>query len=121
MNNRGQIAIFLFILICTLTSLLLWGRLKRKENMWSVPGQGCPLYLHKEKVMEVCSRYNKGRSCTPSELNLFACKYIEGCKTMCPIGHNNFTSGAIRSVPRTDNGFADAGSAVSPFLDYLYG
>jgi len=119
MNHRGQIAIFLFILVCTLTTLLLWGRLRRKENMWRVPGQYCPLYLNPEYVASLYRRVYGRRHETETELQNFSSRIWPDCGTLRTKGQNNFTNGAIRAVPRTDNGFADAGPAVGPFLDYL--
>ena len=120
MNQRAQIAIFLFILICTLTSILLWGRLRRKEN-WKTVGQDCKLYLpgYRQEIAKMCKHITDS-TCTETDLqNLAALIWPNDCGSLSTKRQNNFTQGAIRAVPRTDNGFADTGPAIGPFMDYL--
>ena len=121
MNHRGQIAIFLFILTCTLTTLLLWGRLRRTEKWFKVPTQDCPLYLPStsQHVKRLCNEHIGGK-CTGTDLQEYASqKWPRYCGTLSTKRQNNFTQGAIRPVSGTDNGFADTSPAVDPFLDYF--
>ena len=125
MNSRGLLAIFLLLLSCTLTFLLLWGRLRSREGWFRRPCQGCRYYLpgQRRHVRWRCKSDPRwqGRPCWGPYLKQYAAALEPKCECLRNERQNNFTQGAIRPVSGTDTGFADTGFAGAPAAAYFEG